>query len=53
MDAARIKLGNKIDFCKEMYDVAVDSDALALLTEWSEFRIPNYNILGKLLKNKL
>lgn len=53
MDAARIKLGNKIDFCKEMYDVAVDSDALALLTEWSEFRIPNYNILGKLLKNKV
>jgi UDPglucose 6-dehydrogenase len=35
-----------------MYEVAVDADALALITEWSEFRIPNYKVLQKLLKSK-
>ncbi|MBA7546284.1 UDP-glucose 6-dehydrogenase [subsurface metagenome] len=36
-----------------MYEVPVDADALALVTEWSEFRIPNYKVLSKLLINKV
>ncbi len=38
---------------KDEYEACIDADALVLVTEWSEFRSPNFKILGKLLKNKL
>jgi UDPglucose 6-dehydrogenase len=50
MKEAKRIFNNKIEYCKDMYEVAVDSDALVLITEWSEFRILNYKILEKLLK---
>ncbi|MBN1599695.1 MAG: UDP-glucose/GDP-mannose dehydrogenase family protein [Bacteroidales bacterium] len=53
MKEAKHKLGDRITYCEDMYEVAVDSDALALVTEWSEFRIPKYKILNKLLKNRV
>jgi UDPglucose 6-dehydrogenase len=51
MDEAKKRIGHKIEFCKDMYEVAVDSDGIALLTEWSEFRVLNYKVLAKLLKS--
>jgi UDPglucose 6-dehydrogenase len=53
MHEAKRILKDRIEFCTDIYDVAVDADALALVTEWSEFRIPNYKVLSKLLKNKV
>jgi UDPglucose 6-dehydrogenase len=53
MEEAKRILGSKIEFCTDMYEAAVDADALVLVTEWSEFRIPNYKVLAKLLKNKI
>ncbi len=53
MDEARRILGTKIELCEDMYEATVDADALALITEWSEFRIPNYKVLAKVLNNKL
>ncbi len=52
MKEAKRILGTSAEFCNDMYEVAVDADALALITEWSEFRIPNYKVLQKLLKSK-
>jgi UDPglucose 6-dehydrogenase len=46
-------LGDKITFAKDEYDACIDADALVLVTEWSEFRMPNFRVLQKLLKNKL
>ena len=46
-------LGDKIEFAKDEYDAAIDADALLLVTEWPEFRIPNFRVLEKLLKNKV
>ena len=46
-------LGNKIEFAKDEYDATIDADALILVTEWPEFRIPNFRVLEKLLKNKV
>ncbi|MDX9704566.1 MAG: UDP-glucose/GDP-mannose dehydrogenase family protein [Weeksellaceae bacterium] len=45
-------LGDKITYCKDAYEACDDADALLLVTEWSEFRMPNWKILAKLLKNK-
>jgi UDPglucose 6-dehydrogenase len=44
---------DKVTYCKDAYDALVDADALLLVTEWSEFRIPSWDVVGKLLKNKV
>ena len=49
-EATRI-LGDKIEYGQDQYDVLIDSDALIIATEWSEFKFPNFNIMKKLLKN--
>ena len=53
MEEGRRILGDKITFAKDEYDACIDADALVLITEWSEFRVPNFRVLEKLLKNKL
>ena len=53
INEAKRLLGDKIEFCKDIYDVAIDSDAIALVTEWPEFRIPNYKILSRIMKGKV
>lgn len=45
-------LGDKINFAKDEYDACIDADALLLVTEWAEFRLPNFRVLGKLLRSK-
>ncbi len=44
---------DKITYCKDVYEACNDADALLLVTEWSEFRLPNWDIVAKLLKNKV
>ena len=53
MKEGRRILGDKIEFAKDEYDACIDSDALVLVTEWPEFRLPNFRVLQKLLKNNL
>jgi UDPglucose 6-dehydrogenase len=53
MEEAKRDLGDKITYAKDEYDTLVDADALLLVTEWPEFRIPNFSVVGKLLKNKV
>ncbi|RNC89639.1 MAG: UDP-glucose/GDP-mannose dehydrogenase family protein [Allomuricauda sp.] len=50
-EAGRI-LGDKIEYAKDEYDACIDADALILVTEWSEFRMPNFRILDKLMNGK-
>jgi len=52
MDEARHILGDKIDFGKDEYDACIDADALIIVTEWPEFRVPNFRVIEKLLKSK-
>jgi UDPglucose 6-dehydrogenase len=53
MPEAKNRIKGNVDFCKDMYEVAIDSNAIALITEWTEFRIPNYKVLLKLMKNHI
>ena len=52
-EAQHIYIGDKISYAKDAYDALVDADALLLVTEWSEFRIPSWSAVGKLLHNKV
>ena len=51
-EAERI-LGNKIKYCKDMYEALIGVDALAVVTEWSEFRLPNFKVMAKLMNDKV
>lgn len=53
MEESKRKIGDKVEYANDMYEATIDSDALVLITEWSEFRIPNYKVLDKLVKNKV
>ena len=45
-------LGNKITLTEKSYDALKDADALIIVTEWNEFRQPDFEKISKLLKNK-
>ena len=51
MHETQRRVGDKIEYCKDLYDTLTDSEALFLVTEWSEFRFPNWSVIKKLMKN--
>lgn len=53
MDEARRRLGDRVSYCRDMYEAAVDADALMLVTEWKEFRLPSFNILKRTMRTPL
>ena len=50
MPECRRRVGDRVEYARDMYDAVVDADALLLLTEWKEFRLPGWNVLKKLMK---
>ncbi len=53
MEEAKKQLGNRIEYAANPYDAVADADALALMTEWSEFHLPDFNKLGEIMKGKV
>jgi UDPglucose 6-dehydrogenase len=53
MKEAEKRLGSSIEYVKEPYEALVEADGLILITEWPEFRMPNFKIVGKLLNEKV
>jgi len=50
LNEAKKRIIGDVEYCKDMYEATIDCDAVALITEWTEFRIPNFNVLRKLMK---
>ena len=53
MEETKRKIGDQISYVDEPYEVLIDADGLIVMTEWSEFRVPRYRIMEKLLKNRI
>jgi UDPglucose 6-dehydrogenase len=53
MTEAKKILGNSVEFGHDMYDVLIDASGLVLATEWTEFRIPNFKLLARIMKEKV
>jgi UDPglucose 6-dehydrogenase len=53
MHEAQRKIGDVVEYTKDTYDTLVDADALMLVTEWTEFRFPNWNVVKKLMKHNV
>ena len=51
-EAQRI-IGDKITYSVDQYDALIDADCLLLVTEWPEFKFPNFNVIRKLLKEPI
>ena len=51
-EAQRI-LGNKINFADDIYSALDKADALLIVTEWPEFRAPDFDQISAKLKNKV
>src|SRR5262249_59459822 len=53
MANVRALLGDKVRLTEEMYDACEGADALAVVTEWHEFRRPDFKRLKTLLREPL
>ena len=53
MDECRRRVGDSIQYCRDMYDCVLTADALLLLTEWKEFRLPSWEVVGKAMNHRL
>ena len=52
MHEAKHTLKDTISYATDMYDTLNDADALLIVTEWPEFRVPDFNEVSKRLKQK-
>ena len=53
MDECRRRLGDAVIYARDMYEAALDADALLLVTEWKEFRLPAWGVLKKTMSGRL
>ena len=42
-----------ISYVKDIYEAVIDADALLLVTEWKEFRMPSWSVIKKLMATPL
>ncbi len=50
MDECRRRIGDKVIYAKDMYDAVIDADAIALMTEWKQLRVPSWSIIHKAMR---
>ncbi len=53
MEKARFYIGDKPEYAQDQYSALQDADALLILTEWNEFRNPDFDKIKSHLKNRL
>lgn len=53
MEESKHALGNSITYAKDQYEALVDVDGMFLVTEWPEFKFPNFKVITKLMKTKV
>lgn len=50
MAECRRRIGDSVCYATDMYDAALDADALMLVTEWKEFRLPSWAVIKKAMR---
>ena len=50
MENIRNQFGDRIQLVNDAYEALIDVDALAIVTEWSVFRTPNFEVMKSLMK---
>lgn len=53
MKETKRRIGDVVEYSKDQFEALIDSSALLLVTEWNEFRMINYKVLERLMKEKV
>jgi UDPglucose 6-dehydrogenase len=53
IEEAKHHFSDTITYCEDQYEALIDSDCLAILTEWPEFKFPSFKIMKKLLNKEV
>lgn len=53
MNECRRRIGDTVSYARDMYDATMDADALALLTEWKQFRLPSWRVVHKAMRGNI
>jgi UDPglucose 6-dehydrogenase len=53
MKEAKRQLGDSITYCEDKYEALIDADGLVVVTEWPEFRVLNFHVVEKLVREKV
>ena len=47
MKECRRRMGDSVIYAKDMYDAVLNADAMLLLTEWKQFRLPSWEVVRR------
>jgi UDPglucose 6-dehydrogenase len=53
MNECKRRIGDSVVYAKDMYDAVIDADALMMLTEWKEFRLPSWTVIRKAMSDNV
>jgi UDPglucose 6-dehydrogenase len=53
MEETKKVLGNRIAYSSNPYEALESADAMVLMTEWSEFHLPDFKKMASLMKEKV
>ena len=53
MDECRRRIGDRIRYATQMYEALEGADAMIVVTEWQEFKVPKFTYIEKALKEKV
>lgn len=53
MKECKRRIGDIVTYAKDIYDAAFDADALMVVTEWKEFRLPSWAVLKRTMKQPI
>lgn len=53
MNECKRRVGDIVIYCNDMYEALLDADALLLVTEWKQFRMPSFGVMKKSMKNAI
>ena len=53
MEECKRRIGERVYYATDIYDAILEADALMVVTEWKEFRLPTWKVILKAMKNNL
>lgn len=53
IEECKRRIGDAVDYAMDMYDTVLEADALLLVTEWKQFRLPSWGVIAKTMNTKL
>lgn len=53
MEECKRRIGESVTYSADKYEAAIDADALLMVTEWKEFRMPSWDVLRKTMRGNV